>query len=483
MKITIANRIKLENPPEILKNYLVDMLRHKNPEFLEAEKLGKSTRNIPEFIHFFEFDTAANMYIPRGMRQPLFSLMRSLNLVAERVHDKRTLIKNSPYVDGSKISYRPYQEPAIQELLGTNPEGILVAPPGSGKTVMGLSLLPILQQPALWLTHTYSLFKQCHERALSFIPILQENDVGMIGAGKWSVGTILTIGMIPTLVRNLDKLAELENKFGLVILDEAHHCPASTFLKVISILNPYFLYGLTATPYRRDGLENLMFQCIGPVTAEITKAEVAKHKGIIAPKIIYCGLNTGPKIDMANTNTILKHYIVYNEQRNKRICDDVIREAKAGNFCIVASGRKAHCEILFEMIKTRWPKVGIATGKYNKKFVDEQIRAFNNNEITVLITTPELLGEGFDVDFLNRLFITTSFRTESRAEQLIGRIQRFHPDKEDSLVYEYVDENIGVFVNQFKSGFGKCRYNVYKRLGLEIIPYSKYMEVSTERLQ
>lgn len=475
MKITINNQIKIEQPHSLLQDSLVEILRHDNPQFVEAAKLGKSTFNIPEFIHNFSFDAGSNMYIPRGMRPQLFDLVNQLNLQAHII-DERTLKHDTGYIDGSKIEYRPYQRPAINKLLSTAPEGLLVAPAGSGKTVMGLSLMPILMQPTLWLTHTDRLFKQSYERCLEFIPSIKEEDIGKIGGGKWDVGNIITIAMIPTLVRNIAKLAQLRDQFGLVVLDEAHHCPASTFLKVLSVLNPYFLYGLTATAYRRDGLEDLMFQVLGPIVSEIPKEEVAKYKGIVSPTILYCSVNCGPQVEINDVSKIFKNNIIFNGKRNLRIKNDVVREARAGNFCIVSSGRRAHCEILYEMIKKAWPRTGIATGKYSKKKVDAEVEAFNNNDITVLVTTPELLGEGFDVDFLNRLFITTSFRTESRAEQLVGRIQRFHINKKDAFVFDYVDENIGVFKNQFYSRNGKCRSNVYKRLGLNIIDYGEYKQ-------
>ena len=472
MKITISNKIKIENPSDTLKKILVDLLHHKNPEFIEAEKQGFSTYKIDEFINYFEFDAAGSLYIPRGMRQQLFEILHQLNLSYD-IEDKRTLNFLEKYIDGSNIIYRPYQKPALDKLLAI-PEGLLIAPAGSGKTVMGLSLIPITLQNTLWLTHTDRLFKQFHERFTEFIPNLGSDAVGKIGAGKWDEGKVVTIAMVQTLIRNLDRLSELRDQYGLVIIDEVHHSPASTFFKVISQLNPYFLYGLTATAYRRDGLENLMFQSVGNINAVITKDEVSKHKGIISPLILYCPINYGPRVDISNVSNILKHHVIYNGKRNSRIKNDVVREARSGNFCIVSSGRKAHCDLLYEIIKKDWKQTGIATGKYSKKLIDAQIEAFNKKEITVLITTPELLGEGFDVDFLNRLFITTSFRTEARAEQLIGRIQRFHPDKLDAIVYDYVDENIGVFKNQFYSKYGKCRSNVYKKLGLEMITYDDY---------
>lgn len=615
---------------------MTDRLTHVNPKFAEAQRMGYNTRGIKEFIHLFTLDGSDNLFIPRGMRNDLMQLISQLKLTTS-VEDSRNFKPVSNYVDGSAIKFRPYQSPAINNLLNSGPEGVLVSPAGSGKTVMGLSLIPITQQPTLWLTHTDRLFKQCYERCKEFLPGIASDSIGLIGGGKWSVGSILTIAMVPTLVQNLEKTAELKNAFGSVVVDECliagtkilmldgterniekvqngeittfgkitnkfkritshvvklrcsvgtlvgtkthklpyisktslklnnlkdryipfndndvcfstmseinkkdfllinessqcltmlmqetnvykrlvkfrnryyrcvpviekevieeettvydfttdqhlfiangilssncHHVPSTTFTKVISLLNPYFMYGLTATPYRRDKLESLLFQCLGPIGAVVDKKEVASHKGMIPPTIVYCGINHGPQVDIASIPIIFKEFIIDNDKRNTRIKNDVIREAKKGNFCIVASGRKAHCETLHRLISAEWPKTGIATGKYSKKHVDTQVAAFDNKEITVLVTTPELLGEGFDVDFLNRLFLATSFRTETRAEQLVGRIQRYHPDKKDSWVYDYVDENIGVLQNQYFSRHGACRHSVYKRLGLRTVKY------------
>ena len=473
MRITINNKIKISEPEEKLKNILIELLHHVNPVYTEAEKMGLNTYKIEKFINYFEFDASGSLYIPRGMRQKLFKLLNEFNF-SYKLKDKRKLNFIDDYIDSSKIKYRPYQKPALDKLLANGPEGILVAPAGSGKTVMGLSLVPITLQNTLWLTHTDRLFKQFDERFNEFIPGLNENAIGRIGAGKWTVGKVVTISMVQTLIRNIDRLIELRDTFGMIIIDEVHHSPASTFYKVISQLNPYFMYGLTATAYRRDGLENLMFQSIGDIGAIIPKEEVAKYNGIILPLVLYCPISYGSRVDINNVSIIFKEHIIFNNRRNHKIKNDVVAEARKGNFCIVSSGRKTHCEELYEIIKKDWKQTGIATGKYSKKIIDAQIEAFNNKEITVLITTPELLGEGFDVDFLNRLFIATSFRTESRVEQLVGRIQRFHPNKKNAIVYDYVDENIGVFKNQFYSKYGKCRSNVYQRLGLKVIDFADY---------
>jgi superfamily II DNA or RNA helicase len=351
-------------------------------------------------------------------------------------------------------------------------EGILVAPPGSGKTVMGISILPLLGQPLLWLTHTDRLVKQTAERVDFFLPSLTDEDKGFIGAGKWNLGKLFTIALIQTLIRKPEELYKLRDLYGIVVLDEAHHCPAETFSAVISQLNPYYLYGLTATPYRRDKLEALMFQTLGNKAAVITIDEVVKHGGIIMPKVIYKAIHSKPA-DTSNTASLMKNYIVPNKKRNGIIVGDVLREALKNNCCIVISDRKAHCEALYELIKMSWEKTGIATGKYSKKHVDEQVKRFEDGEITVLVATFALLGEGFDVDKLNRAFIAMPFRAEAKAEQLLGRIQRIADGKTDAIVFDYVDVDIGVLRSQFFTSSSKdCRWDAYQRLGVEVIPYS-----------
>ncbi|MFA6887651.1 MAG: helicase-related protein, partial [Fermentimonas sp.] len=249
-----------------------------------------------------------------------------------------------------------------------------------------------------------------------------------------------------------------------------HHTPSSTFRKVVSQLNPYYLFGLTATPNRRDKLEKLMFQVIGDIFSKISMKKVEKHGGVMMPKILYRTLDS-KVIESNQIQTILKNNIINNEDRNLVIVQDIVREAMLGNYCIVVSDRKVHCEKLVELISAAWAKTGIATGDYNKKYVEEQVKRFEDGEITVLVTTFALLGEGFDIAFLNRAFVAMPFRAENKVVQLIGRIQRTAEGKKDAVVYDYVDHNIGVLRNQFYAGEGKpCRYNAYAKLGLKIEP-------------
>ena len=444
----------------------MDMLRIENPKYNDAVAKGRWIGQLKPHIMNFDILPDDSIRIPRGMRLKLLDMIDKADKI---VIDKRAY-HGFDDINSASITYRPYQEKAMTAMYQAE-EGLLVAPAGSGKTVLGLSMIPLYGQPCLWLTHTRALALQALERIKQFLPGMEEDDVGMIGDGKWKKGRWVTVGLIPTLVRRPQEVHEMRNDFGLVILDEAHHCPASTFLQVLSSLNPYYMYGLTATPYRRDKLEMLMFQTIGPEIVRIPVSEVEDMGGIIMPKVLYRSVTSKP-IHGNNIQAILKDNIVPNTKRNGLIVGDVLREATAGNYCIVVTDRKAHADILYELISKGWDKTGIATGNYTKKYVTEQAKLLNDKEITVLVCTFALLGEGFDVPFLNRAFITMPFRAEGRVEQLVGRVQRSADGKKDSIVYDYVDVNIGVVENQFfTKAKNDCRFNAYKRLGLKIEPY------------
>lgn len=474
MKITISNKIRIQEAPDVLKEILIDTLRVDNPKYSNAVSQGYRAYGINPHIYHFSVLPDESLTIPRGFRLNLLNLIKKYNIDTEII-DKTTYFPPNFDIDSSVIKFRTYQALAVKRLIGER-EGLLVAPPGSGKTVMGISLLPLLGQPMLWLTHTDRLVKQTLARVNQFLPSLSDEDKGIIGGGKWDVGKLFTIGMIQTLIRRPEQAYELMNKFGIIILDEAHHCPANTFLEVVSKFNPYFLYGLTATPYRRDKLEKLMFQSLGSKETRIPLKEVEKEGGVIVPIVVYKPIES-KTISGTNTQKLLTEYIVPNDKRNGIIVGDVLKEAMNGNFCIVISDRRAHCENLYELIKLSWEKTGIATGKYSKKYVDEQVEKYYKNEITVLVCTFALLGEGFDVDFLNRAFIASPFRAEGKVEQLLGRIQRTAPEtgKKDAVVYDYVDVDVGVFKSQFFTRSEKgCRCNVYERLGAKVVPYSEY---------
>jgi superfamily II DNA or RNA helicase len=458
MQLIIDSSLRLLNVPRDITSWFIEQLTFSNPKFEEAMRYGRYVNNIDPHIKLYK-ELPNGLTLPRGYLQIVEDSIIGQGLNVS-IKDNRILAP--PITVASNIKLRPYQRNAKFDLL-SHPNGMLVAPAGSGKTIMGLDIFDSVRQPLLWLTHTNRLSNQVIERILEIFTDVTKSEIGFIGAGKVKLGNRITIGMIPTLVRREIDLISIGKKFGIVIVDEAHHVPASTFLKVVGYFSSYYLYGLTATPYRRDKMEDIMFATMGLPNAKVNRKEVKKKGDIITP-IVVKRIIPSEIWENNDFSYIVREILLNNDRRLYTIVQDVLKEAIDGNYCIVVSTRKQYCEMILEKLVINWNKTVIATGDYSRKHNDEQVAKIENGEATVLITTFELLGEGFDVPKLNRCFLALPFRERARVEQTVGRIQRPCEGKRDAVIYDYVDENIGILKNQFLH-----RAMTYRLLGMKII--------------
>lgn len=442
LKIIINNKITLENPPKNFAILCKQELTIDNPLYQNAVKFGKSTRGIPRKIRSYE-ETELGLVVPRGFYGRLKHLADHCKYELEEVDETKTYVANYPPIN---VSLRSYQEKWVSDLL-KHTQGVGVAACGAGKTVMAIELYARLGQPCLWLTHTGRLLRQTRKRVEHFLGV----ETGIIGKGKEDIKHF-TVGMVQTLIkRDLEKYKDM---YGIVIIDECQHSPAKSFTDVLSVFNARWRYGLTATPYRDDQLEALMFLNIGPQIATIEKSYLRESGYLMTPTIYRRPTDlTFPYSSHGGRKSsyeALVEELSYNEKRNQQIVSDVVVESTLDerNVCIVLVGRIAHGEVLYNQLSAILPNVGFVHSKMTHKKSDQVLDDFESGKLKVLIATYKMLAEGFDYQPSNRLFLTAPFKGKALIEQACGRVERVYPGKEDAIIYDYVDVKIDVLARQ-----------------------------------
>jgi len=410
-----------------------------NSDFLVKKNLGKSTFQTEKFFKLIE-ESENEINIPRGFISSLLSFCRSES-IPFKIIDKRQ--KKDSVSITSGIELLDHQEEA---LIKTREKdfGVIVSPPGSGKTIIGLELIAEKQQPALIIVHRQQLLDQWVDRIQNFLRI-PKNEIGQIGNQKNSIGKIITVAMIQSLAR-MDDLSPLSNAFGLIIIDECHHIPAKSFREAIVQLNTYYLYGLTATPKRKNNDERLIYVYIGNILHEVKQNDYLASKNIrteinIRETELFAPFDY--KIDKYET---ISRILIHDTRRNSMILEDVEKNANRFKTLLILSERKSHVDILNLYLKEKFETITIH-GDDPESARKNKIEQIKMGHFKIVISTGQYFGEGIDVSNLDCLFIVYPFAFEGKLIQYIGRIQR---SENRPVIFDYRDVKIEYFEKMFK---------------------------------
>lgn len=334
--------------------------------------------------------------------------------------------------------------------------GVIVAPCGAGKTQVGVALHAASKTdlPTLVIVHTRDLALQWAERVERLLGIKALKPVGAAAFGKVADGAQVLAKqeaqgcIVVTTVQTLTAVADLHRyPFGLVILDEAHHAPASTFQGVLGAIQCEAVYGLTATPERSDGWTPAMYAWLGPKRYEVQARELQAIGLTLAPRIVIvktgCYATTG---DFTEACTQL----AASDERNAIIAELVETHGEFPQ--LVLTSRVEHAEELAKVI----PNSIVVTGR--SKLREKAFADVRGKVVNVLIAT-QLADEGLDLPGLVAVHLTMPSRAEGRVVQRVGRVMRAAPGKGRPTVYDYVDD-MGLFESQ-----ARARMKAYRELG------------------
>jgi len=409
-----------------------------NPEFYEKQRMRFSTWNTPRFISCYREDLEW-LHLPRGLTERIIELLEGLGSTVE-VNDRRAA--PDPIDVEFRGTLRPQQATAVAD-LALHDRGVLVAPPGAGKTVMACAVIAHHATPTLVLVDRKELIDQWRSRLTEHLDI-DPARIGRIDGGKNKPTGTIDVAMLQSLARRGDP--SVFDPYGLVVVDECHHIPAVSFAACVESAHSRRWLGLTATPYRRDKLEAIIgFHC-GPTRHEIKPGSVEGAELVRRELVVHTTTTEVSEEDAAHIQSVFAA-LVDDDQRTAQICADVHTAVGNGRTCLVLTQRTDHIDALVDHLATLGIDALVLKGGIGKKAraaVSNAIAGRDPDSGIVVVATGSYLGEGFDWPELDTLFLAFPLAFKGRVVQYVGRLLRTHARKHHVELHDYVDERIPV---------------------------------------
>ena len=480
LKMTLSGGIYIDslNLTPSIQNKIRRMAAFRNPNYYKNNAIGTSNYDTASWIYLGKDHLSGYIEIPRGLYGSLMECISEGGIPYE-IADERQQGKLLHVSFTGEL--RDEQKPALQEMLKYD-NGILHAATAFGKTVVCSAMIAERKVNTLIILESSALIEQWEESLNRFLDIKEElpkykTKTGRIKTRKSLIGTLqgphdsltglVDIAMAGSLCKK-GEYHSLLNQYGMIIVDECHHAASDTISKVLQEIKARYVYGVTATPIRGDGLERINYMLLGPVRYRYTSKERAKTQGInhlVYPRFTRTVMPRGAINEKMHPNEAYE-LIRNNEVRDEQILADVRECVQSGRTPVILSRYKDHSERLFERVKAYADHVFLLTGNNSKREhrqILSEMQKVAAEESMILVATGSLIGEGFDYPRLDTLIMATPVSFKGVVEQYAGRLNRDYAGKKNVIVYDYVDSHIPMFDNMYAK-----RLKAYKQIGYDV---------------
>ena len=367
--------------------------------------------------------------------------------IGEPKDDKRPEPARSEAKFVGQLRDATHQNAALAAALSAG-HGVLSLPCGYGKTTVSLAIACKLGYRTMIVVHKQFLADQWKERIQQFCP---GATIGMVQQDKKEVECDFVIAMLQSLSLKEYNFQDFDS-IGTLIVDEAHHICAKVFSQSLFKLCPKHIFGLSATPERKDGLTKVLHWFMGPTFFAIERKNQEQTE--VFPISYECEMYKNPppctrfgKVSLVNMITLL----VEDKRRNKMIVDLIKKLSKTTRQILVLSDRRFHCEFLHQC----FPK---SSGLYMGGMKEADLQESSKKQI--IFATFSQAHEGLDIATLDTVILATP---KSDIVQSIGRIMRETEGKKNNpQIYDVKDE-WSILVAMFYK-----RMKVYRNGGFKI---------------
>ncbi len=287
---------------------------------------------------------------------------------------------------------------------------------GWGKTFTALHTAAKLGQKTLVVVHNTEL----RDQWIREVEGLYGFKPGIIGSGEFDIDSKIVVGNVQSIVKNL---AKIEKSFGTLIMDEGHHCPATTFTSIIDSSHARYRIGLSGTMKRKDG-KHILF------------------KDYFGPKIFKPAQNNtmNPSVKLLKANVKLPHAATWADKVTKLLADEEYQNLVASIAAVqVRKGHKVlviadRVDFLYKVQGMIGERAVTVVGETKDRQVE--ITKIEDGLADVLCGSRQIFSEGISVNPLSCVILAVPLANAPTLEQIIGRIMRLHPGKLDPVVID-----------------------------------------------
>lgn len=477
MHIILGNGVYVDalNLMPHLQNQIRSMAAFDNPVFYKNKRLGYSNYYNFSAVYMGK-DEDGYICIPRGLRDSLIASCREAGIDYE-IEDHRE--KGRPIRVTFQGDLRMQQDLAANRLLAYD-QGVLSAATAFGKTVVCSYLISERKVNTLILIQSKELLEQWVDELNKFLiideepPIYKtksgrekrrESVIGILHGSKNTLTGIIDVAMVGS-VYSKGKFNDRINSYGMVLMDECHHCGSNTSVEVMQKVNARYVYGVSATPNRSDKLDKIIYMLLGPVRHHYTAKERAIEQGIghyVYPRYTRVIDTDESRNDINGAYSLISS----SRARNDMILEDTRACVKKGRTPVILTRYKEQAKYLYDHLQMDADHVLILYGDNSDKensHVRQQLKEISRNQSLILVATGQKIGEGFDYPRLDTLMLAAPVSFSGRLEQYLGRLNRDYEGKSEVIVYDYIDSHIRTFDNMYAK-----RLRTYKRTGFQLI--------------
>lgn len=476
MEIILSNLVYVstKNIKERLQNQIRRKAAFLNPVYFKNQRIGYSNFLESRYIYMGQ-DEHGYIGIPRGLYDELIQRCDEAG-IKYHIEDKKTAGRTIDVTFCGEL--RETQVPAVEKMLEYD-TGILSAATAFGKTVVCSRLIAERKVNTLILLESSALIEQWIDALHDFLNVQEElpeyqtpsgrirkrkSVIGRIQGAHDSSTGIIDIAMVGSLCKKGELHPRLQ-EYGMVIMDECHHAASATVEKILREVKAKYVYGVTATPMRSDGLEKINYMLLGDIRYRYTAKDRAKEQGIehlVYPRFTRVAYPRSQDMHINDVYMMIKD----NEVRNEQIVADVKKCIDNGRTPVVLTRYKEHASLLSERLQAYADKFFLLSGDKSKKELQEirgQMEEVSPDETMILVATGQMVGEGFDYPRLDTLIMATPVSWKGIVEQYAGRLNRDYDGKKNVIIYDYVDSHI----DKFDKMYGK-RLKAYRQIGYQI---------------